>query len=217
MSVMSDAPDTKPSKVAATAKASPIVEMIGVSKWFPDSRNGSRIEALAKLDLRIDQNEAGAFLVLLGPSGCGKSTILSLISGLAPADEGEVHVFGRLVAGPDPDSASVPQAYTCFPWLTVITALPAFGAIVVAGFGAEQRRFARPTALGFSLAALGLTVLVCAGFNGASPDLQFVERHAWIPSSRPSDPRMERTIPICSSTKSRPPRSQSTHSSVEAG
>lgn len=117
---MSNPPETGVGKVVAPAPAAAIVEMIGVSKWFRDSRNGSRLEALTKLDLVIDQKEAGAFLVLLGPSGCGKSTILSLISGLAPADEGEVRVFGKLVVGPDPNSASVPQAYTCFPWLTVI-------------------------------------------------------------------------------------------------
>lgn len=117
---MSSARDTEAPKAAATAPAAPIVEMVGVSKWFRDSRNGSRLDALTKLDLVIDQKETGCFLVLLGPSGCGKSTILSLISGLAPADEGEVRVFGKPVVGPDPNSASVPQAYTCFPWLTVI-------------------------------------------------------------------------------------------------
>lgn len=96
-----------------------VVEFKSVSKWFDDQRDGARIKALENLNLSIGHDEAGVFLVLLGPSGCGKSTILNLISGLALADAGEVRVFGERVTGPSIYSATVPQAYTCFPWLTV--------------------------------------------------------------------------------------------------
>ena len=58
--------------------------------------------------------------MLLGPSGCGKSTILQMVSGLLSPDSGTITAFGRPVNGPDPQSVTVPQAYTCFPWLTAL-------------------------------------------------------------------------------------------------
>lgn len=97
-----------------------IVELKDVSKSFADTRTGKRLSVINKLNLVISSEEEGEFVVLLGPSGCGKSTILNLISGLLMPDEGEVRVKGKLVTGPSPDSATVPQTYTCFPWLTVL-------------------------------------------------------------------------------------------------
>jgi NitT/TauT family transport system ATP-binding protein len=97
-----------------------IVELKNVSKWFEDGRNGQKLDVLKNFDFSIEGSAAGSFVVLLGPSGCGKSTILSLISGLALPDSGEVRVLGDLVTGPSPHSATVLQAYTCFPWLTVL-------------------------------------------------------------------------------------------------
>lgn len=104
----------------APAKLPHIVDVKNVSKWFKDARSGVTFEALKDFNLTIEHDGAGEFVVLLGPSGCGKSTILTLISGLALPDKGEVQVFGETVTGPNPMSATVPQAYTCFPWLTVI-------------------------------------------------------------------------------------------------
>jgi ABC-type nitrate/sulfonate/bicarbonate transport system ATPase subunit len=92
----------------------PIIELKNVSKTFGESR-----EVLKDLSLRIDRRPEGDLVILLGPSGCGKSTILSLISGIALPDAGEVFVQGKPVRGPDKNSATVFQAYTCFPWLTV--------------------------------------------------------------------------------------------------
>ncbi|MEY2520796.1 MAG: NitT/TauT family transport system ATP-binding protein [Verrucomicrobiota bacterium] len=117
---------------------SPIVELKDVSKWFGDARSGKRLVAIKKLNLVIPSDEEGEFVVLLGPSGCGKSTILGLISGLIRPDEGEVWVKGKLVTGPSPDSATVPQMYTCFPWLTAIGNVE-FG-LAVQGMSKDQRR-----------------------------------------------------------------------------
>jgi NitT/TauT family transport system ATP-binding protein len=136
---MSSESNTTAGQEAAAKRAAPIVELEGVSKWFRDSRNGTRLDALRKLDLVVDQKEAGAFLVLLGPSGCGKSTILSLISGLTLADEGEVRVFGRSVNGPDGNSATVQQGYTCFPWLTVIQNVE-FGLTIRSDMSKKERQ-----------------------------------------------------------------------------
>ena len=69
---------------------------------------------------RYRPTKNGEFIVLLGPSGCGKSTILQMVSGLLSPDSGTITAFGRNVSGPDPQSVTVPQAYTCFPWLTAL-------------------------------------------------------------------------------------------------
>jgi ABC-type nitrate/sulfonate/bicarbonate transport system ATPase subunit len=96
-----------------------------VRKAFPAARDGLGTVALDDLSLTVAARPAaageqagGEFVVLLGPSGCGKSTILRLIAGLSRTDGGEVLVFGRQVTGPHRYSATVSQAYTCFPWLT---------------------------------------------------------------------------------------------------
>jgi NitT/TauT family transport system ATP-binding protein len=115
-----------------------IVELVKVWKWFEQARGQERFCALEGLDFKIEADEDGAFVVLLGPSGCGKSTILSLISGLSLADKGEVRVNGHLVDGPDPDAATVPQAYTCYPWRTVLENVE-FG-LSLQGLPKKQRR-----------------------------------------------------------------------------
>ena len=38
---------------------------------------------------------SGEVVAMVGPSGCGKTTLLNAISGVAPADEGEVHLDGQ--------------------------------------------------------------------------------------------------------------------------
>ena len=68
-----------------------------------------------------------------------------------------------------------------FPLLTILTLVPLIGALVVVGLGAEQRRFARWLSLGFSFGALALALALWHQFDSASGDLQFPERHAWIP------------------------------------
>jgi NitT/TauT family transport system ATP-binding protein len=97
-----------------------VLEMKGVSKWFPGANRQERVSALEGLDLVIPNEEAGEFVALLGPSGCGKSTVLSLIAGLQEPSEGEVLTFGARAKCPNPDTVTVQQAYTCFPWLTAL-------------------------------------------------------------------------------------------------
>jgi NitT/TauT family transport system ATP-binding protein len=106
--------------VKGLADNAPIVALHHVSKWFPAPDGGPPVVAVKELDLVIPDEEAGEFVALLGPSGCGKSTVLSMISGLTRPDEGEVRVFGNPVDGPSGYSVTVPQAYTCFPWLTAL-------------------------------------------------------------------------------------------------
>jgi NADH-quinone oxidoreductase subunit M len=68
------------------------------------------------------------------------------------------------------------------PWLTILILVPLFGGIIVAGLGAEQRRLARGLTLAFSLVALTGALCLWKHFDAASGDLQFVEKHAWVPS-----------------------------------
>jgi len=67
------------------------------------------------------------------------------------------------------------------PWLTILILVPLFGGIVVAGLGAEQRRLARGLALAFSLVGLAGALCLWKHFNAATGDLQFVEKHEWVP------------------------------------
>src|SRR5262245_34546293 len=68
------------------------------------------------------------------------------------------------------------------PLLTLLTLTPLIGAGVIAGLDVRQRALARGLGLFFNLLALGLAVTLWAKFNPASGELQFVERHDWIPS-----------------------------------
>jgi NitT/TauT family transport system ATP-binding protein len=131
-------PAPAPERESVEAAEPHIVDLVNVSKWFDDARTGEHCEALQNFNLTIERGEEGAFVVLLGPSGCGKSTILTLISGLAQPDAGEVRVFGETVTGPNPMSATVPQAYTCFPWRTVIENVE-FG-LCIRGMSKRERR-----------------------------------------------------------------------------
>ncbi|MEW6304640.1 MAG: NADH-quinone oxidoreductase subunit M [Verrucomicrobiota bacterium] len=69
-----------------------------------------------------------------------------------------------------------------FPVITALTLVPLVGAVLVLGLEACQKKLARGLALGFSFVALALAVLVWLEFDPAQSDLQFVERHAWIPT-----------------------------------
>lgn len=69
-----------------------------------------------------------------------------------------------------------------FPWLTFITLTPLLGAALVAGLEPGRKRLARALGLGFSLLALAQAAGLWLNFNPASVELQFVERHPWIPS-----------------------------------
>lgn len=56
------------------------------------------IESTVLHDLTLDVR-AGELTLISGPSGCGKSTLLAILSGLQPADKGEVHALGHDLSG----------------------------------------------------------------------------------------------------------------------
>jgi len=113
-----------------------------VFKSFPGQTRGEIVPALNDLTFDVPKDEDGEILAILGPSGCGKSTILNLISGLLRQDSGDVLVNGSPVLMPNPDSVTVPQAYTCFPWLTVLGNVE-FGLKIQGKSSEESRTIAR--------------------------------------------------------------------------
>jgi NitT/TauT family transport system ATP-binding protein len=99
-----------------SAVMSPAIELRGVTKRFL-TPSGGIYTALRDLDLAV---EPGEFCAVVGPTGCGKSTTLALISGLEPASEGDVEVFGKPVRGIADGIGYVFQADAVFPWKTVL-------------------------------------------------------------------------------------------------
>lgn len=94
------------------------LSVVEVSKTFePDSPNQAPIQVVDRVSMDL---EAGEFAVYLGPSGCGKTTLMRIVGGLETASSGEVILAGERVTGPDRRKGMVFQAYTSFPWLTVL-------------------------------------------------------------------------------------------------
>lgn len=99
-----------------TAPAAPLIELRNATKRFP--KNGGGIHtAIRDVTLRI---APGEFVAVVGPTGCGKSTTLSLISGLAPASEGETFVRGERVTGIPSGIGYMFQADATLPWKSVL-------------------------------------------------------------------------------------------------
>jgi putative ABC transport system ATP-binding protein len=65
------------------------VRLRGVTKTF--GRGSAAVPALRGVDMDI---APGSLVMLVGPSGCGKTTLVSVISGVLDADEGEAVVYG---------------------------------------------------------------------------------------------------------------------------
>ena len=79
------------STIASTSSATtPALQAHGVRKSFVSGR----IESKVLHDLTLDVH-AGELTLISGPSGCGKSTLLAILSGLQPADAGEVRALGH--------------------------------------------------------------------------------------------------------------------------
>lgn len=80
------------------------ISLSGLSFTYP----GSSAPTLSSLDLRVARGEAHA---LLGSSGAGKTTLLNLLSGLLPADPGQIVFDGADVGGLPPWQRGVTQVF----------------------------------------------------------------------------------------------------------
>jgi ribose transport system ATP-binding protein len=96
--------------------APPLLHIRGVAKTF------GAVRALRSADLEVRAGEAHA---LMGANGAGKSTLVKIITGVFPADEGEMTLAGQKVAFRSPAEArragivSVYQDPAIVPDLTV--------------------------------------------------------------------------------------------------
>ena len=79
----------------------PIITAQHLTKAFGTGQNQRRI-----LDDVSVEIQTGEFVAIMGPSGCGKSTLLFALSGLDPADSGNLTFEGRQLANIPPKQLS---------------------------------------------------------------------------------------------------------------
>jgi NitT/TauT family transport system ATP-binding protein len=101
---------------ATPAHGVPAIALRDATKRFP-TKDGGAFTAIRDVTLEI---AAGEFVALVGPTGCGKSTTLSLISGLEPASQGSVEVWGQRVEGIPDGVGYMFQADAVLPWKNVL-------------------------------------------------------------------------------------------------
>jgi putative ABC transport system ATP-binding protein len=77
-----------------SSSTTPALQARNVRKSFVSGR----VESTVLHDLSLDVR-AGELTLISGPSGCGKSTLLAILSGLQPADAGQVHALGHELSG----------------------------------------------------------------------------------------------------------------------
>ena len=94
----------------------PFLKLSRISKSFV-SDDGETTPVIDNVSMDV---LVGEFVVFLGPSGCGKTTLMRIVGGLETSNDGEVLLSGEKVTGPDRRKGMVFQAYTSFPWLTVL-------------------------------------------------------------------------------------------------
>jgi glutamate transport system ATP-binding protein len=78
--------------------AKPLVELVGVNKWFGD------LHVLQDIDLTVDEREV---VVVIGPSGSGKSTMCRAINRLEPIQQGEIRIDGTPLPAEGKDLAKL--------------------------------------------------------------------------------------------------------------
>ena len=99
-------------------KATPAINVEGVTQAYGAPGDALRVVALENTSLTVDRGE---LVCLIGPSGCGKSTLLNLMGGLAIPTSGNVWIDGKAVTKPLPQKvAYVFQENALFPWRTVL-------------------------------------------------------------------------------------------------
>src|SRR5690606_15878600 len=71
------------------ARSGTALEVDGVWKQF------GGIRAVSDASLTVD---AGEIHALIGPNGAGKTTLFNLVSGMFPADQGTIRLYGEPIA-----------------------------------------------------------------------------------------------------------------------
>ena len=167
---------------------------------------------LDNLNLTVEEGE---FVSILGHSGSGKTTLINIIAGLLPADGGSVIVGGRLVDGPLPGCAYMPQNDLLMPWNTILQNVTLYGRINgsrkedeaealrnMEAFGLNGYEYRYPGELsgGMRQRAAFLRTLLCRADIflldepfAALDELTREEMQDWLISIRQKDERLART------------------------
>ena len=102
----------------AEPAADPIIQLVGVNKWFGD------FHVLKDIDLSVDRGEK---IVICGPSGSGKSTVIRCINALEEHQVGSITVDGirltrdlKNIDAIRSEVGMVFQQFNLFPHLTVL-------------------------------------------------------------------------------------------------
>ena len=101
----------------------PIIEMIGVNKWYGD------FQALKNINFTVHEGDR---IVVCGPSGSGKSTMIRTLNYLEAHQEGTIHVDGKEmhakmknVGQVRMNTGMVFQHFNLFPHMTILQNLMA--------------------------------------------------------------------------------------------
>src|ERR1700720_4424793 len=110
---------TAPSTTTQASSAKPVIEMIGVDKWY-----SPEFQVLANCTTKVEKGEV---VVVCGPSGSGKSTLIKCVNALEPFQKGDIFVTGIKINDRSTDLPKlrsrigmVFQNFELFPHLTII-------------------------------------------------------------------------------------------------
>src|ERR1700720_995866 len=110
---------TAPSTTTQASSAKPVIEMIGVDKWY-----SPEFQVLANCTTKVEKGEV---VVVCGPSGSGKSTLIKCVNALEPFQKGEIILDGIRLNDPKTDLPKlrarvgmVFQHFELFPHLKII-------------------------------------------------------------------------------------------------
>src|SRR5919109_2855313 len=109
----------------------PRLRMHGISKSF------GAVRALYQVDFEVN---AGEVVGLVGDNGAGKSTLIKVISGVGPADEGEIFLEGKPVHITNPQAANSLGIETVYQDLALCDNLDVVANLFL---GREERSFLR--------------------------------------------------------------------------
>jgi D-xylose transport system ATP-binding protein len=109
----------------------PRLRMHGISKSF------GAVRALYQVDFEV---YAGEVVGLVGDNGAGKSTLIKVVSGVGPADEGEIFLEGKQVHIPNPQAANRLGIETVYQDLALCDNLHVVANLFL---GREERSFLR--------------------------------------------------------------------------
>jgi simple sugar transport system ATP-binding protein len=91
-----------------------LLELRGIGKSFPG------VVALAGVDFTV---RAGEIHALLGENGAGKSTLIKVLTGVHPADAGEIRLGGRLIRPAAPKEAETLGISTVYQEVNLVPSL----------------------------------------------------------------------------------------------